>query len=1134
MSCSFVLCPQVQVEEYWHVYCGPPRDGSVSSIFLRSGAATCVDFDHAYGRRQDILHPRVRALMLHALDALHLCRGLLGGPNCRSFSPGRPTIRPRHDPLGARATAADRRYLDNENMLFTFYAALCWRMFQLDRDFVAENPGDLGDPLTPIFSPKRAGAASLFSTPPYLDLVAATGAVPITGPQCKAFGTPWRKITTWLASPGLAVHLAWIGDTLVAPFGCDCGRHSRRAWGRDQFGNSLAKASAAWNDVACSALVAAFLASARGDLPSTLERGSTGGRVLDGPSLHPLVAAAVEVARTAPPRHSSLRSLPEASQAELEVSPFPLMPLVGVEANDAARARAEHTADLEPLDLGSGSDTSEEGDGVEPSRPIHISRIPKHRSWLRVLTWLELAEPFLKAKLDGLSTSHLQDPGVCVVTQRQTRKWARFTKFDTTNAHDCVRLQPSTRHTVFPGPRQLDRKAFRATAAKHSWSQVDPDILAQAGEGGVESRSTMSWFTVLRLHHPGLYSSPHVARKAIQAELDDGVAMMVVGMIPFWPTGCVSRDVVWASRSRMVTPEPTLDVPDPTPHLEPFDKPRMTLDPTSGVNPMNGGIAAEDRRVEYPKLRSFARSAAVVDGAARPADLRASMYAADVQSAFPHLVLQRMDWVFHCFAWICPVSGRIMICYLVRTAFGGAYAPQRFCRVMAVMDAEVDARQADFNAAHPPPASMISWMAARRALQRLGALPAGAIQLFPSARQRFVDDAAGVADTGLVPCPPDLAHISVGPLATSLGGGVPAPEFSRVAVLCRIEIGTWEDHGITHAPDKTLCGDPIISLGAQVGVSTNRIICPALKAATILQQLRDIETEAQPPMASVDVPRIAQATGRLTAISMHEPGLLGILHGGYSVVAAGMRAGRSRGLARSISMREGSRATRELRMLAQGAIGIVGANIGIPLASPARAPHISAPGNLVGLTDASRASSDDGVGGHGTHADLPHVCFIFSEPWPADVKIALDILALPRADRPNLQGRATLSMPCAETFGCWALPVAVSSVCRLPVLSVTAIGDCDPAAAAINKASSSVPQLRAVLLHMRKLTTAWLGVSVPRDFNFDADRLSHPSQLPAILAELRAARQEVVVVRVPDWVWDALRAAMLLSPDDPL
>jgi hypothetical protein len=549
---------------------------------------------------------------------------------------------------------------------------------------------------------------------------------------------------------------------------------------------------------------------------------------------------------------------------------------------------------------------------------------------------------------------------------------------------------------------------------------------------------------------------------------------------------------------------------------------------------MNDGISAAERRVDYPKLRNFARGAAISDSAARTAGLRASAYAADIQAAFPHLVLQRLDWVFHCFVWICPVRRILVVCYLIRTAFGGAYAPQRFCRVMALMDTEVDERQSAFNAANPPPEAMPSWMRSRRALQRGGHLPAGPYQVFPSARQRFVDDAAGAADTGIVSCPPSLAHIGVGPLATALAGGLPAPEFSRVAVLCRIEIGTWEDHGLTHAPEKTLCGDPIISLGTQVGIMSRRIVCPALKARTIVQQLCDVAAEAATPMRSVDVPRIAQVTGRLTAISLHEPGLLGILHGGYSVVAAGMRAGRHHRTAQSIRMSEGSRATRELRAMAGVGLSIMEANLGIPLASPARAPHITAPGNCTGLTDASRAASDDGVGGFGTLAELPELIFIYSEPWPADVKAALDLLALPRAERPELVGRATLSLPSAETFGCWALPEAISSVCRLPILSVTAIGDCDPAAAAINKSSSRVPQLRAILLQMRRLTTQWLGVSVPRDFNFDADRLSHPSQLPSILAEIRVARREAVVVRIPDSLWAALRAAMLLSPDDPL
>jgi hypothetical protein len=105
---------------------------------------------------------------------------------------------------------------------------------------------------------------------------------------------------------------------------------------------------------------------------------------------------------------------------------------------------------------------------------------------------------------------------------------------------------------------------------------------------------------------------------------------------------------------------------------------------------------------------------------------------------------------------------------------------------------------------------------------------------------------------------------------------------------------------------------------------------------------------------------------------------------------------------------------------------------------------------------------------------------------------------------------------------------------RLPIQAVTAIGDCDPAAAAINKSSSSVPQMRIILLAMREMTTAWLAVSVPRDFNFDADRLSHPSMLPAVLAEMRAAGLEAVVVRIPEHSWATLPVAMVASPEDDL
>jgi hypothetical protein len=302
-----------------------------------------------------------------------------------------------------------------------------------------------------------------------------------------------------------------------------------------------------------------------------------------------------------------------------------------------------------------------------------------------------------------------------------------------------------------------------------------------------------------------------------------------------------------------------------------------------------------------------------------------------------------------------------------------------------------------------------------------------------------------------------------------------------------------------------------------------------LKLATVLAQVAEVAAEVATPVGTVDTHRVEQLTGRLTAISMHEPQLLGVLHGGYTIVSAAMRASRRARLVKHLPLREQSRATLGLRRLVQVAKEALEANEGIPLASPSAFPPLGSPGLFYELTDASRANRDDGVGGFGFHPDLPLTVFMLSVSWPADIKVALDFAALPRAQQAARPGHPSLSMPCAEAFGGWVLPCAVAAATRLDISAVVAVGDCEPAAAAYNKASSSVPQIAAILLAMRELTTQWLGVAVRRDFNFDADRLSHPSMLPALIREAVAAGLSPVVLTVPDWAWDALRAASHMS-----
>eukprot|EP00965_Chrysotila_dentata_P104444 3448822-Pleurochrysis_carterae.AAC.1 len=68
--------------------------------------------------------------------------------------------------------------------------------------------------------------------------------------------------------------------------------------------------------------------------------------------------------------------------------------------------------------------------------------------------------------------------------------------------------------------------------------------------------------------------------------------------------------------------------------------------------------------------------------------------------------------------------------------------------------------------------------------------------------------------------------------------------------------------------------------------------------------------------------------------------------------------------------------------------------------------------------------------------------------------------------------------------------------------------------------------MRTLLRGARGLVQQWLAVSVPRNANVDADRLSHPLLLKEVLREAEAACLRVRVARVPGECWAQLRTAM--------
>eukprot|EP00965_Chrysotila_dentata_P172923 5706871-Pleurochrysis_carterae.AAC.1 len=66
-------------------------------------------------------------------------------------------------------------------------------------------------------------------------------------------------------------------------------------------------------------------------------------------------------------------------------------------------------------------------------------------------------------------------------------------------------------------------------------------------------------------------------------------------------------------------------------------------------------------------------------------------------------------------------------------------------------------------------------------------------------------------------------------------------------------------------------------------------------------------------------------------------------------------------------------------------------------------------------------------------------------------------------------------MPTAELFGAWAVAEAVRARVHDTAAAVIAVGDCDPAAAALNAASSGAAAMREIIKHARRLTSQWLA-----------------------------------------------------------
>ena len=455
-----------------------------------------------------------------------------------------------------------------------------------------------------------------------------------------------------------------------------------------------------------------------------------------------------------------------------------------------------------------------------------------------------------------------------------------------------------------------------------------------------------------------------------------------------------------------------------------------------------------------------------------------------------------------------------------RLGFGGAYAPNRFERVSTLCAAYVQYLQASFDEAQPPPAHARRWSQARAVAQQRGELPEGRAQLEPRHLQVYIDDFCGTALNDPVMPPPSVRGVAIDPTNTSAAGGRPAAPGSRVHVHAQLAVIGLAELGLNAAPNKVVVGDPTIGLGFELcrdeeRLGGGRIRCPALKRAALLRAMAQHAEEARG--GRVERGDAETTVGRLCNMAQAFPELKAALHGGYAVTKATWQAGGRRRRPPKLELRAGSATACSWMELLELADALLESNEGVPLAPERSFPPRTLPGALTVVTD---ASGKDGVGGYAFDAADPSHILLVAEMWGADIQLALDRSAAGDSVEPGL------SMPSAEAFGQWAVAAAAARALGRRPSAVTAVGDCAPAAGAINAASSGNAQMRRVVRGGRELCEQWLAVAIPREWNLDADRLSHPSNLAEVRAEAEAAGLRVTVAEIPAECWQALREAV--------
>lgn len=875
-----------------------------------------------------------------------------------------------------------------------------------------------------------------------------------------------------------------------------------------------------------------------------------GGRVTDGPALDARVRASVEAARRVPVGFASYRNLRPASEEELWREPLPRLRELAIGLQPACSVAAH-------VEAGSTTGTADitrdriQWEGLCDWRTLVVNAPAGDIALTDLVGDLNLQNwhSYLgrsQAAFDAIRQGRRHEPpGDYVLKRDVLPEWARPFVWDTGDASDCRPVTRSDKDTVFPGVRQVDREALRTAAEILSWNDVDPDIVDQICNGGMEMRSTAPLHITAMWHHAGVADHFEVADAVVRDERAQLWTTVSTSPMPYVPFTCSPRDVILQERSKLVDGQ-----------LVNYQKPRLSHNLSAVPRALGGRKLGVSNNSAVPKwekhlpglptVASYGRAWAVCDMAAGraaqaapatqstvPADptTRSGVYGVDMEKAYCFVPVQRADRHTGCYLWP-DEAGIVRVHVSWRMVFGGSPWPNRFERLSLLSCAWVLRAQSTFDDEQPPQAaSVVAWVAKREALQQSGELPAGREQTRPAGIEPFLDDCSGRALCDTVVVPVRLRGRAVGANQTAAVGAHPAPANSRLAVHCALAIEALEQLGFSIPDEKTMCGSGMALLGALLDTVTRRVRCTEVKRKWVLHAVASMRDGLRAD-ATVDLRLLERFTGRLTNLSQFFPELRHPLSVGYALSRVRWRAARGHSMRRASArqhIRPGGKRESQMLTLLDVAQAVAEDDEGVFLAPTRVFDATNADGVITVVSDASKAASDDGFGGYAFHPEALGVVFVMSCSWPPEVRTAMSWASLKKSDRVGVDApHGAFSMPAGEAFASLALAEAVAAAVGSEARAVVAVGDCRPAASALSAIYSRSPQLRYLVGVARSVSTSWLGVAIPRELNVDADRLSHPSMALAVIREAEAAGARVVRVTPAPAMWAALATACLM------